>query len=399
MKVLAISVIELSLSDSRRGGTAVYIASLIKALQEIAEVDLCLLNHDHNGLSWTRGNLIRLEIDPIPNLFVRQWLSWYVGVKPAVWRYTSKSLKSFLKKIALKNYAAVIFLDENAAIYEKFLPVEMPKILVRHNLDSESIKLKKDSFFGYLRALSAKHLSRRFDRWTLRRFSKVTIGSESEQKILQTLGNPSSVSLLPTITRFDIEQVLPNRRSVDEKSQKAIFIGDFKYPPNVEAVHWFIKCQEYFSPERLATLEVVLVGRSPPDIPSDCKINVVALGFVDDLSSVLSQCQLAIIPIVSGSGVKVKTLTLLASGLPVVTTSEGVEGINVTNGVDCLIADDQKSFSESVERLCSDSSFGDLLQTNGRKLIQENFSAQRQNESLRNIISDAIKVHRIEEHA
>jgi glycosyltransferase involved in cell wall biosynthesis len=330
---------------------------------------------------------------------VRQLSSWYIGAKPSVWQYSSKAFKKFLNGLTVGSYDVAVFMEENAAMFGRHLPAQMPKILVRHNLDSESIKVKKDSLKSYFSTVTAKYLSRRFDRWTLKLFSKTTIGTESEKKILQSRGNPLSVSLLPTITRFDVSEPSLSKRSVDHKSLKAAFVGDFNYRPNVEAIDWFIKCEAYLSPEILEKLEVVLVGRSPPDIPSRCKIKFQSLGFVDDLFSVLLECHFAIIPVVSGSGVKVKALTLLASGLPVVSTSEGVQGINAKNEVDCLIADDQRSFSEAMERLAVDPGLGDYLQKNAYKLIREGFSARRQNEILSEIIGDAIKIHGIKRNA
>jgi glycosyltransferase involved in cell wall biosynthesis len=144
----------------------------------------------------------------------------------------------------------------------------------------------------------------------------------------------------------------------------------------------------------LAALEVILVGRSPPQIPADCKIKFQALGFVDDLSAVIAQCRLAIIPIVSGSGVKIKSLTLLSSGLPVVTTSEGISGINVRNEIECLIADTQAGFAQAIERLFINADLRQSLQNNANAHIRTHFSAQRQNEILKEILDDAIATNR-----
>jgi glycosyltransferase involved in cell wall biosynthesis len=207
---------------------------------------------------------------------------------------------------------------------------------------------------------------------------------------LRKLGGDSAVSLLPTITRFDLREISPDHKSAESGSFKAIFVGGFDYPPNCEAIYWFIKCQDYLSPELLAALEVVLVGRAPPEIPAGCKIKFEALGFVDDLFAIVEQCQLAIIPIVSGSGVKIKSLTLLSSGLPVVTTSEGISGIKVRNEIECLIADSQADFAQAIERLFTNPDLRQSLQSNAYAFISAHFSAGRQNDILREIIGEAV---------
>ncbi len=391
MKVLAISVVQLSLAGSKRSGTAVYIASLIEALQEIAKTDVCLLEHQHSGISEQRGKIRKFEISPPPNMLARHFSSWYVGVKSSVWQYSSVALKRFLQNVNLKDYDIAVFLEENAAIYARFLPKQMPKILIRHNLDSESIKIERCSFKAYLRSRMGKYLSRRFDIWTLRDFTKTTIGTEPEKKLLQNLSGPAAVALLPTITRFDLGEISTSPKKAEPGVFRAIFVGGFDYPPNREAIYWFIECQDHLPVELLSALEVVLVGRSPPEIPRGCKIKFQALGFVQDLFSVIARCDFAIIPIVSGSGVKIKSLTLLSSGIPVVTTAEGVSGINVRNEIECLIADDQAEFSRAIVRLFVNPDLRKSLQTGAYEFIRSNFSAQRQNEILLEIIGQAIE--------
>jgi glycosyltransferase involved in cell wall biosynthesis len=390
MKTLVISVIQLSLSDSGRTGTSVYIASLIEALQEISEIDVCLLDHAHSGLTQKHGRIQTFKIGPAAGFLARHWLSWSVGVKPTVWKYKSVALRDFLTGVKPQAYDVAVFLEENSAIYERFLPAKMPKVLVRHNLDSESIKIDKSTVANYARSLTGKFLSRRFDRWTLRKFNRTTIGTEPERELLQKLDMAAAVSLLPTITRFDLQRITSGAVHAKSDAFRAVFVGSFDYPPNLEAVHWFTQCQDYLPPELLAVLEVVLIGRFPPEIPPGCKIRFKPMGFVDDLFSALAQCQVAIIPIVSGSGVKIKSLTLLSSGLPVVTTSEGVQGIDVRHEMECLVANSQRDFASAIARLFADPSLGRKLQMNAHDFMQQHFSAQRQNEILLKIIQDAI---------
>ena len=74
---------------------------------------------------------------------------------------------------------------------------------------------------------------------------------------------------------------------------------------------------------------------------------------MDDLESEIHQCQGAIIPVFGGNGVRIKTVTLLGSGLPTVSTSDGVEGLPVVSGKDAIIADTPESFAEGLRDLLS----------------------------------------------
>jgi len=169
-----------------------------------------------------------------------------------------------------------------------------------------------------------------------------------------------------------------------------LFIANFIYPPNVEAVLWLSCCERYLSERSLQNLTFVLVGRDPPSLPATSKMKFEALGFVKDVLPIVGSCQLAVIPIVSGSGLKLKALTLLSSGLPVVTTSEGVLGIEAKHGLHCLIADDHKAFAESIERLCVDPQLCDFLQENAFSLVREKYSSKAQNEALAALLSSIL---------
>src|SRR5690606_38412236 len=91
---------------------------------------------------------------------------------------------------------------------------------------------------------------------------------------------------------------------------------------NIRSAEWFFK--EVY-PQLGTDLTICVIGRITSIIP-DYK-NVIKIPFVEDLSEVYSQSKVAICPMLSGTGIKVKTVEALSYGLPVVSTERGLDGL------------------------------------------------------------------------
>src|SRR5262249_7193025 len=74
-------------------------------------------------------------------------------------------------------------------------------------------------------------------------------------------------------------------------------------------------------------------------------------GFVPDIGPLLARCSLFVCPIRSGSGIRVKLLEAFASGIPVISTRIGAEGLAGVDGEFCALADDPEEFAEHAVEL------------------------------------------------
>jgi glycosyltransferase involved in cell wall biosynthesis len=74
-------------------------------------------------------------------------------------------------------------------------------------------------------------------------------------------------------------------------------------------------------------------------------------GYVDNILEPLAECAVFICPILSGSGVRVKLLEAFASGIPVVSTQVGAEGLAERDGEFCYLADDPREFAAKIVRV------------------------------------------------
>ncbi|RFF29105.1 glycosyltransferase [Wenzhouxiangella sediminis] len=128
-----------------------------------------------------------------------------------------------------------------------------------------------------------------------------------------------------------------------------VYHGTFSYPPNRQALKLLV---EDILP-RLARLghrvQVLGIGRdAPPEIAHpDLRLP----GSVRELAGPLKACDIAVVPLTSGGGTRMKILDYFAAGLPVVSTTKGCEGLPVTDDEQLLIRDDWDEFARAVADL------------------------------------------------
>jgi glycosyltransferase involved in cell wall biosynthesis len=82
-----------------------------------------------------------------------------------------------------------------------------------------------------------------------------------------------------------------------------------------------------------------------------------------------------VVPILSGSGMRMKILEGAALSMPIITTTVGVEGLDFAHGESCLIADTPQEFAEAIHRLCQDASLREKLARNAQAVYTQQYSA------------------------
>ena len=99
-------------------------------------------------------------------------------------------------------------------------------------------------------------------------------------------------------------------------------------------------------------------------------------GYVQDLTPHLEKATLMVIAVRAGGGMRVRILEAFARGMPVVTTTVGLEGIEARPGEDILVEDTPEEFAEAVLRLMEDPGLGSRLAKKGRLLVERSYDWQ-----------------------
>jgi polysaccharide biosynthesis protein PslH len=127
------------------------------------------------------------------------------------------------------------------------------------------------------------------------------------------------------------------------------FAGSFGHTPNVVGLHWFLDEVWPLVRRELPDARFVVAGRQPPaELLARSQQGVDFAGFVDDIGAFYAANAVTVVPLLSGGGVKIKTVEAMAAGSAVVSTSIGAEGSGAAEGCHLLVADDAAAFARAV---------------------------------------------------
>jgi len=161
-------------------------------------------------------------------------------------------------------------------------------------------------------------------------------------------------------------RTIRQRLGLGDQGLAAIFVGS-GHPPNVRAVEVLERQAEAYA---AAGVRVILVGRC--GIGRSRVDNVVHLGEVPDVALALQAADIALCPLVEGSGTSLKVVEFLAAGLAVISTSFGVRGLGVTAGVEAeLCAVDE--MPARVAQLAGDPERRQSLGAAARRLAEQRY--------------------------
>ncbi len=141
--------------------------------------------------------------------------------------------------------------------------------------------------------------------------------------------------------------------------------------------------------KELPDCEFWIVGSNIPDeIRNLGGTSIRVLGFVDDLSMVFENVKLSVAPLRFGAGIKGKILTSLSYGVPCVASTIAVEGMNLTDNVNILKAENSFEFQQKVIRLYKNEYDWENISKNGLFFVQENYSVSFFEEKLKLLFDD-----------
>ncbi len=237
-------------------------------------------------------------------------------------------------------FDVAVTLDDIAHAYVERLHQLIPVVLDKHNVQGASSTLYLP-WGTSLRGRAVHRLTvgqtRAFERKTCRLAAAVVVTSDREAERFERLYRWRP-HVVPTA-------VAPPPLIADPVGAEAAvgWVGDGRYQPNVEGLVRFVR--EAWAPLGAEGATLLVAGRDPPaDVQALADLTGVrVLGFVEDISAILARSAVGVVPLWAGAGIKMKTLTMMAAGLPVVGTDVGFEGIAVQDGVDAIVAEDPRS--------------------------------------------------------
>lgn len=230
------------------------------------------------------------------------------------------------------------YLDQLSAVCRR-------TVLDLHNIESDwhacCAQSEPWALAAMLRRFGAKALE--MERIWLPKYSCVLASSSADIKQVAAIAPGVLANFCPNTIPYVIEP--PHG-----KDDVIVFSGNLEYLPNIHAVQYFYSKIWPILSERRPGLRWLLVGKNPHAvgriIGGDSRIEVT--GAVDNAIAELARGKVAVVPILSGSGTRLKILEMWAAGVPVVSTSFGAEGLGTVDGEHLLIADEPAVFASHV---------------------------------------------------
>lgn len=153
-----------------------------------------------------------------------------------------------------------------------------------------------------------------------------------------------------------------------------LFCGSLWSIPNAEGLQWFSDKVWPFIINQFPHLKLLVIGSGKlPEKYLELYQNksFEFSGAVPDVKSWYNKATIAIVPLLTGSGTRLKILEAMGLGVPVISTNIGAEGINYTDEKDILIADSEFDFAEKIITLLNNKEQRLLISSNARLLVKE----------------------------
>lgn len=221
-------------------------------------------------------------------------------------------------------------------------------------------------------------------------YQKIIAVSEADKKDLQALTGRRDIALVPNgVDTEYFKRTTPLVPHTDE----ILFTGTLGYEPNLDGLLYFY--QEIWPrilEERPAT-RLLIVGRdAPPQIKAlDNGGNIQVIGPVPDMRPYYERARVFVVPLRWGGGTRLKILEALAMQVPVVSTTAGVAGLDLTLGDHYLCGDNPKSFASLTVRLLDIKGPARHLAEAGRELVENCYDWVQITARLENIYNESME--------
>lgn len=302
-------------------------------------------------------------------------VAWLCGESYHVKRFISKDFANRLREVLQEEEYDVVHLESLflTPYVELIRKHSNAKIVLRaHNVEhmiwkriaqSESNPFKR----SYLRHLSLTLGA--YEREHVNDYDGIVSITEHDAQFFHEAGCRKPVVSIPFgVTPDALENVSPEPNSL-------FHLGSMDWMPNLEGIQWFLDEVWPAVHAEMPQLTLYLAGRKmPKDLMALQMEGVKVVGEVPDAAYFINSKLINVVPLLSGSGIRVKIIEAMAAGKTVVSTAVGAEGIGYADGENILIADTPEQFVSQIRRCVEDPGYCSEVGRNAYNLIAEEYN-------------------------
>lgn len=207
--------------------------------------------------------------------------------------------------------------------------------------------------------------------------------SPSEQRLLQERWPEKSIQVISNIVD------VPGSSTPFALRRDWLFIGGFQHTPNVDAVLFFVQSIYPLVRAHLPEAKFYIIGdKAPPEVVSLANEKIVVTGLLKDPAPFFDSVKLSVAPLRFGAGVKGKINQSMAFGVPVVATSVAVDGTELRDREEILVADEPEDFAQALIELYESEDLWNRLSDNGLTKTRARYSTDAARAKLEYLLGD-----------
>jgi len=367
----------------QNGGYAIVVCNTIKGLIALGhEVALVALNGKkyHGSVQTTEDELLQKiqytsydininvsVLDAITNLFNKK-------ANDVGRYYNAEFEKLLLRELRQTTYDVIQFEGLFVTPYQAAIRKHTKARLIyrSHNIEHQVwmrlAQQKSDLFKKWYLHLLARRV-KDYELEQLNKFDAIAVFTNEDKKTLLSYGVTIPVDIFPV--GISLADYKPDYNKTEFPS--LFFLGSLDWMPNREGIEWFIDNFYKDLTEGDLRVKFYVAGHNIPDSFDDYEAmgKIFIQGEVDDAFEFVNSKAIMVVPLLSSGGMRVKIVEGMAMEKCIISTSLGAEGINFTNGVNILIANNRQEFYDAIERCITDEEFCRNIGLNARRLIEE----------------------------
>lgn len=333
--------------------------------------------HDNKKIPETISNRIDIHTVYVNTVInpIELVISFFFSAIPYnIKRFRSRKLQNKLcKLLGNKDYDIIQIEGMNLAPYIPVIRNHSTALisLRTHNVENEIWRGMAASTINPLKKIYFRSLARKIRKYEIRSAAScdmlVSI-SKTDLKFFRDAG----VFIPSYMVPYGIDK-LPEAGRSNENTNMLAYIGSLDWRPNQEGLLWMVK--NIWKELRCEHPDIVLriAGRDAPQWLVR-KLNLPGIEFageVENADEFISQCTILLVPLLAGSGMRIRIVQAMAMGKAVVTTTTGAGGMEVINREHLLIANEPHEFRKQVSMLIRNKRMLDKIQVNSHNYIMD----------------------------
>jgi sugar transferase (PEP-CTERM/EpsH1 system associated) len=357
--------------------------NILKNLSQEHEIDiltLATLPRDEQHLPAVREICRNLVVVPIadpkrgsPQFLAGALWNLFSSLPYSISKYKSSEMKKKASEMVENEKYDLVISDFLTPTVNLKLPLEQPKAIFQHNVESIIWKRLAEQQRWPLRKIYFSSQWKRMDKYEksiCRQYDGLICVSREDADHLQY--DYGAKLAIPIDTGVDTEYFHPEP-DLESRTPMLVFTGTMDWLPNRDGVRWFLDKVFPIVSEEAPDAGCVIVGKNPPEDILKRAVkdkNLEVTGWVEDVRKYIHKAWIYVVPLRVGGGTRIKIFEAMACAKPVVSTKLGAEGLPLANEKNCFMEDEPQAMADTILHVIDNRQMRQKIGNAARQLVE-----------------------------